>query len=196
MNIHSSQFITSAARKDQYIEADLPEVAFIGRSNVGKSSLINALTNRRKLARVSNTPGRTRLVNFFLLNDAFVLVDLPGYGYAKVSKGIKAELGSVLDDYFTHRDALKKVALLVDSRHVPSKDDVLMYEYIKHFNIPCLVIGTKMDKLKRNEIKKNEQIIRKQLCMDPSETFLMYSSESKENHDKLLSLVFDDLMEE
>lgn len=196
MDIVKSEFITSAVKKDQYPEGGYPEVAFIGRSNVGKSSIINSLTNRRGLARVSNTPGRTRLVNFFLINDRFYLVDLPGYGYAKVSKSEKVNLGQILEEYFNSRAFLKKVVLLVDSRHKPTQDDILMYDFIRHYAIPCQVIATKLDKLKRNEIRKNEKIIRDTLDMAPDEQILMYSSLTRENREAVMDAVFAGLTED
>ncbi|NLB21948.1 MAG: YihA family ribosome biogenesis GTP-binding protein [Clostridium sp.] len=193
MVINKSEFLTSAVKRDQYPEEDLPEVAFIGRSNVGKSSIINSLTNRRGLARVSNTPGRTRLANFFVINDEIYLVDLPGYGYAKVSKKEKENLGKINEEYFSSRANLNKVVLLVDSRHKPNQDDVIMYEYIRHFGIPCLVVGTKLDKLKRNEVKRNEKMIRETLGMIPEDQIILYSSLTRENRDKVLEAVFSDL---
>lgn len=196
MKIVNSEFITSAAKPSQYLSDGLPEVAFIGRSNVGKSSMINALTNRRNLARVSNTPGRTRLVNFFRINGDFLLVDLPGYGYAKVNKTTQGQLNQVLDDYFTSRDTVAKIVHLVDSRHEPSADDVLMHQFLNHYGIPSIVIGTKLDKLKRNEIKKNEKMIRQRLGMAPEEPFLMYSSSTKENHEEVLEAIFGDIHKE
>lgn len=195
MNIVKSDFLISAAGKAQYPEGDLPEVAFIGRSNVGKSSIINSLTNRRGLARVSNTPGRTRLVNFFLINGAILLVDLPGYGYAKVSKTAKLELDRLITEYFENRRGLDKVMLLVDARHKPSPDDVGMYSFIRGRGIPCLVIATKLDKLKRNEIRKNEKLIRETLSMHPQDKVMMYSSLTKENREAVLEEVFSGLTE-
>lgn len=196
MEITKSEFLTSAVKRDQYPEGNLPEVAFIGRSNVGKSSIINSLTNRKGLARVSNTPGRTRLVNFFLINESMYLVDLPGYGYAKVSKTEKENLGKINEEYFTSRTNLNKVVLLLDSRHKPNQDDIIMYRFIRHYDIPCLVVGTKLDKLKRNEIRKNEKIIRETLGMGPEEKILMYSSLTRENREKVLDAVFADLLNE
>lgn len=193
MDINKSEFLTSAVRRDQYPEGNLPEVAFIGRSNVGKSSIINSLTNRRGLARVSNTPGRTRLANFFVINDEIYLVDLPGYGYAKVSKKEKENLGKINEEYFSSRANLNKVVLLVDSRHKPNQDDIIMYDYIRHFGIPCLVIGTKLDKLKRNEVKRNEKMIRETLGMVPEDQIILYSSLTRENRDQVLEAVFSDL---
>ena len=196
MIIKSSDFITSATKKEQYPNDDLPEVAFVGRSNVGKSSLINSITGRKALARVSNTPGRTRLVNFFIINNEFSLVDLPGYGYAKVSKSQLQDFQKIIEEYLGNRANLEKIVLLVDSRHVPTSDDVLMYNYIKHYNIPCLIVGTKLDKLKRNEIKKNEKIIREKLQIREDDDFVMFSSLTKENKELLLDKVFYGLVEE
>ena len=136
MEIVKSEFLISAASKAQFPESDIPEIAFIGRSNVGKSTIINSLTNRRGLARVSNTPGRTRLVNYFLINDSIHLVDLPGYGYAKVSKTEKQTLSRIVAEYLENRKVLTKLILLVDSRHKPSADDIWMYQFIHHHKIP------------------------------------------------------------
>lgn len=143
MKIKSSEFIISAVKREQYPDDNLPEIAFVGRSNVGKSSIINSLTNRRGLAKVSQTPGKTRLINFFLLNKDFYLVDLPGYGYAKVSKKEKASWGATIERYLLNRGPLKKVVLLVDCRHKPTADDVQMYEWIKHYGYEVVVIATK-----------------------------------------------------
>ena len=126
IKIKSAEFITSAVKKNQYPQTGFPEVSFVGRSNVGKSTIINALTNRRKLAKVSNTPGRTRLVNFFLINEAAMLVDLPGYGYAKISKTAQAAWGKIIEDYLNSSPNLERFVLLVDSRHKPTGDDVIM----------------------------------------------------------------------
>ncbi|PKK39431.1 GTP-binding protein EngB [Clostridiaceae bacterium JG1575] len=195
MEIKTSDFITSAVNQSQYPESSWPEVGFIGRSNVGKSSIINSLTQRKALARVSNTPGRTRLVNFFLINGCLTLVDLPGYGYAKVSKADRAQFGKIIEEYLSHRSNLKKMVLLVDARHKPTEDDCLMLNYFRHYGIPFQIVATKLDKLKRNEIKKNERIIRETLALSMDEEVLMYSSLSKENRQKVLDAIFLDLLE-
>ena len=163
MIIKTSEFITSAVKRNQYPVDVRPEVAFVGRSNVGKSSIINALTNRRKLAKVSQTPGKTRLINFFLINEELYLVDLPGYGYAKVSKSEKESWGKTIETYLLEREQLKKVVLLVDSRHKPTADDIMMHEWIKHFGYKVIVIATKSDKLSNNEIGKSKKIIKETL---------------------------------
>ena len=179
MIINKSEFITSAVRREQYPEDGLNEVAFVGRSNVGKSSIINALTNRRKLAKVSQTPGKTRLINFFLINDRFYLVDLPGYGYAKVSKKEQESWGKTIETYLTDRDELKRVILLVDSRHKPTADDIMMYEWIKHFGYNCVVIATKADKISRGQYQKHMSIIRKKLQLEKDEKIIPLSSSKK-----------------
>lgn len=196
IRIKNAEFVTSAVKQNQYPETVHPEVAFVGRSNVGKSTIINALTNRRKLAKVSNTPGRTRLVNFFLINGQAMLVDLPGYGYAKISKSDKAAWGKIIEDYIVNSPNLKRFVLLVDSRHKPTQDDVAMMDYLRYYEKDVVVIGTKLDKLKRNDIKKSEKLIRETLQMEEEEPLLLYSSTSKENLQQVIDLVFKDLLPE
>ncbi|NLC65338.1 MAG: YihA family ribosome biogenesis GTP-binding protein [Clostridium sp.] len=191
--IKSADFITSAVRKEQYPELNLPEVAFVGRSNVGKSTAINSITNRRKLARTSSTPGRTRLVNFFGINDKMVLVDLPGYGYAKISKTEKAKWGKIIEDYINKSENLKRFVLLVDSRHKPTEDDLVMLNYMRHFGKEIVVVGTKLDKLKRNDRKKNEKIIRETLDLRENEKLILYSSVTKENIQDVIDEIFKEL---
>ncbi|SFN53157.1 GTP-binding protein [Proteiniclasticum ruminis] len=196
IRIKNAEFITSAVKQNQYPESVHPEVAFVGRSNVGKSTIINALTNRRKLAKVSNTPGRTRLVNFFLINGQAMLVDLPGYGYAKISKSDKAAWGKIIEDYIVNSPNLKRFVLLVDSRHKPTQDDIAMMDYLRYYEKDVVVIGTKLDKLKRNDIKKSEKLIRETLQMEKEEPLYLYSSTSKENLQQVIDLVFKDLLPE
>ncbi|ALB47339.1 ribosome biogenesis GTP-binding protein YihA/YsxC [Clostridium beijerinckii] len=190
MRIKKSDFITSAVKKNQYPIDNRVEVAFVGRSNVGKSSLINSLTNRKKLAKVSQTPGKTRLVNFFLINDDFYLVDLPGYGYAKVSKAEKDSWGKTVEMYLTGREQLKRVVLLVDSRHKPTGDDIIMHEWIKHFGYDAIVVATKSDKLTRNELKKNEKVIKETLKLNSDDKLYFFSSLNKEGKDELIDNLF------
>ncbi len=189
MEIKKAEFVISAVKKTQYPEDGRPEVAFVGRSNVGKSTLINTLTNRRKLVKVSSTPGKTRLINFFVINDNMYFVDLPGYGYAKVSKEEKENWGYIMEQYLVERDQLKKIVLLVDSRHKPTSDDINMYNWIKHYNYEVLVVGTKLDKLKRNDINKNKKIIRDTLKMDKDDKILLISSLSKEGKEEVLEQI-------
>jgi len=190
MRIKKSEFITSAVKRDQYPVDNRVEVAFVGRSNVGKSSLINSLTNRKKLAKVSQTPGKTRLVNFFLINDDFYLVDLPGYGYAKVSKAEKDSWGKTVEMYLTDREMLKRVVLLVDSRHKPTGDDVMMHEWIKHFGYDVIVVATKSDKLTRNDLKKSEKLIKETLKLNPEDKLYFFSSLTKDGRDQLIDNLF------
>lgn len=197
MEIKQSEFTISAVKPDQYPIDQRLEIAFVGRSNVGKSSLINTLTNRRKLVKVSGTPGKTRLINFFLINNEFYFVDLPGYGYAKVSKSEKAGWGKMMEQYLINRPQLKKVMLLVDSRHKPTGDDILMYNWIKHYGYGVVIVATKKDKLTRNELQKSAKVIRETLSLDKSEQILFFSSLKKEGKEELLQEIFKDIsMEE
>ena len=190
MRIKQSEFIISAVKRNQYPIDDRAEIAFVGRSNVGKSSIINSLTNRKKLAKVSGTPGKTRLVNFFLINNDFYLVDLPGYGYAKVSKSEKDSWGKTIEMYLTEREQLKRIVLLVDSRHKPTGDDILMYEWAKHFGYDVVVVATKSDKLKNSEFKKNEKVIRETLNLTDDDKLYFFSSLNKKGIETLVDNLF------
>lgn len=157
------KFIKSASKKDEFIVDDLPQVAIVGRSNVGKSSLINLLTNNSKMAKTSSMPGRTRLVNYFNVNNQFYLVDLPGYGFAKASKNLTSAWDSVMNDYFVENEKLKVVMVLVDSRLNPTELDIQMLDYLAEHQIPAFIIMTKTDKLNRSQINLNKDKISKQL---------------------------------
>ncbi|NLK94999.1 MAG: YihA family ribosome biogenesis GTP-binding protein [Clostridiales bacterium] len=196
MIIKQSEFIISAVKRSQYPVDNRVEIAFVGRSNVGKSSIINALTNRRHLAKVSQTPGKTRLINFFLINQDFYLVDLPGYGYAKVSKKEKESWGNTIETYLNGRDELKRVILLVDSRHKPTKDDIMMYEWIKHYGYDAVIIATKSDKLSNNEIPKSKKIIKETLNLSKDDKFYFFSSVNKKGREELINNIFGDLASE
>jgi GTP-binding protein len=195
MEIKQSEFITSAVKPNQYPEDNMAEVAFVGRSNVGKSSIINSLTNRKSLAKVSGTPGKTRLINFFLINNTFRLVDLPGYGYAKVSKTEKQGWGQIIESYLLNRPQLRKVVLLVDCRHKPTEDDILMYKWIRHYGHNTLIVATKKDKLKKSEIPKSEKLIRETLELGSNEKVMFFSSLNKAGREELLNELFDELVE-
>ncbi|MBS5938290.1 ribosome biogenesis GTP-binding protein YihA/YsxC [Clostridium sp.] len=196
MKIKNSDFVTSAVKKEQYPTTGLPEIAFVGRSNVGKSSIINALTNRKKLAKVSQTPGKTRLINFFVINNGeFHLVDLPGYGYAKVSKTEKASWGNTIETYLSGRSELKRVVLLVDSRHKPTADDIQMHEWIKFYGYDEVIIATKSDKLSNNELRKKEKDIRESLKLTKEDTLYFFSSVNKKGRDELIDNLFNVLVE-
>lgn len=159
MNIHNVALTVSAVKKEQYPQTDMPEFAFAGRSNVGKSSLINKMLNRKTLARVSSTPGKTATINFYNIDDTIHLVDLPGYGYAARSKEEVSKWGQMIEDYLHTRQQLVQTILLVDSRHKPTNDDVLMLEWIRNFHEQAIVIATKTDKLKKRELEHNLQLI-------------------------------------
>ena len=179
MKIRSSEIVVSAIRKEQYPEEGLPEIALVGRSNVGKSSATNALLNRRNFARTSQTPGKTRTINFYKINNEFYFVDLPGYGYAKVSKSEKDKWGVIMERYLQDRQELCAIFLLVDIRHEPTNDDVMMYEWIKHFGYNCVVIATKADKISRGQYQKHISIIRKKLNLAKDEKVIPLSSSKK-----------------
>ncbi len=179
MKIKSAEIIISAVSPKQYPQDNLQEFALVGRSNVGKSSTINTLLNRKSLARVSQSPGKTRTINFYLINKEFYLVDLPGYGYAKVSKDDRAAWGKIIETYLTSRPNLKEVILLVDVRHEPTADDVLMYDWIKHFGFGRIVIATKLDKINRSQYQKHFKMIREKLKMAPEDQLLPISSLKK-----------------
>ena len=193
MRIIRSELEAVAVRPNQYPDASLDEIAFVGRSNVGKSSPLNLLTNRKSLARVSGNPGKTRTINFYLINDAFRFVDLPGYGYAKVSKSITADWDRMMDDFFKQRKNLKRVVQLVDIRHEPSKLDVQMYEYLRSYGLDGLVCATKADKISGNQKQKNLSIIRKSLNLGKEDKIVPVSALKKTGHDVLLDYIAEEL---
>ena len=195
MIIKKAELEAVAVKPSQYPEDNLTEIAFAGRSNVGKSSLLNLLTNRKSLARVSGSPGKTRTINFYRINDSFRIVDLPGYGYAKASKSLTQGWGEMMEKYLENRQNLKIVAQLVDIRHEPSKQDIQMYDYLKYYGLDGLVVLTKADKVSRNEMNKNIAMIRKVLDMKPEDKAIPVSALKKTGYDKLL-LEFDRLLEE
>ena len=180
MKIKKSEFVTSAVTKDQYPESELPEIAMVGRSNVGKSSLINMLLNRKNLARTSGTPGKTQLINFFDIDGKFTLVDLPGYGYARVSKEQKKTWGKIIETYLQTRTNLLEVFLLVDLRHKPTQEDIDMYQWIKSYGFNGIVVGTKHDKIKRSQLQKHIKIIRDTLGMDSDAVLVTASTMTRD----------------
>ena len=191
MKINRSEIETVAVKPSQYPAADKPEIAFAGRSNVGKSSLVNLLTGRKSLARVSGSPGKTRTINFYLINDEFRIVDLPGYGYARVSKSESRSWGEMMESYLEKRPNLVKVIQLVDIRHKPSAQDVQMYDYLKYYGLDGVVVATKADKISNNEKQKNLKVIRETLGMSKDDIIFPVSALKRTGQDKLL-----DVMEE
>ena len=173
MKISSAEFIKSAFEESHWVADNLPEISFLGRSNVGKSSLLNSLLNRKKLAKTSNTPGRTQSINFFLINKSFYFVDLPGYGFAKVPKKMKKDWGKMAEDYLSKRDQLVLSIQLVDSRHNPTELDLQLYEWLTFYEKNILVIATKADKLSNNKLNKSLSVFRKSM---PESKVLPYSS--------------------
>jgi len=191
MQVKQAELVAVTAKREQYPPEDMYEIAFVGRSNVGKSSLLNLLTNRKALARVSGNPGKTRTINFYEINGAFRIADLPGYGYAKVSKSISATWGAMIDTYLRDRRKLIKVVQLIDIRHAPTALDIQMYEYLKHHRLDGLVVATKADKISRNETAKSIAQIRKTLGMHPEDLVIPVSALNKTGHENLLGAMED-----
>ena len=183
INTHNAEILLSAANKSHYPEDEIPEIALAGRSNVGKSSFINTLLNRKNLARTSGKPGKTQLLNFFNIDDKLRFVDVPGYGYAKVSKTERVKWGKMIEEYLTSRENLRAVVSLVDVRHEPSTDDVQMYEFLKYYEIPVIVVATKADKVPRGKWNKHESVIKKKLDFDKNDDFIIFSSVNKDGLD-------------
>ncbi|MEA1935908.1 MAG: ribosome biogenesis GTP-binding protein YihA/YsxC [Thermodesulfobacteriota bacterium] len=180
MKITSVDFIKSAREPSQYPKSSLPEVAFAGRSNVGKSSLINTLVNRKRFARTSTTPGRTRLINFFMINNRVCFVDLPGYGYARVPLSVKRDWGPMVEKYLRERENLRLVILILDVRRDPSEGDLSLLEWLHFYRINVLVILTKIDKLSRNQIKIRQQCIKKILELSLDSNIILFSARTGE----------------
>lgn len=184
MKVNNADIVISAVSPAQYPETDLPEIALAGRSNVGKSSFINTLIERKNLARTSGKPGKTQTLNFYLIEDALHFVDVPGYGYAKVSKTERAKWGKMIETYITSRQQLRAVVSLVDVRHDPSKEDIQMYEFLKYYDIPVIVVATKADKIPRGKWNKHTSAIKKKLNFDNNDTFILFSSETKQGKEE------------
>jgi GTP-binding protein len=186
--IISAEFITSAVRPEQYPQDKLPEVAFAGRSNVGKSALINCLIQRKKLVRTSRTPGRTQLINFFKMNDCFRFVDLPGYGYAKVSQSLRESWGPMIETYLDSRQNLRGVVQIMDLRHPPSPDDISLWSWLKEKKIPAIPILTKADKLSRTKWNPLAQAAGRILGISPGD-FIIFSAQTQQGRNELLCRV-------
>lgn len=184
MKVNKVDMVMSAVGPKQYPEGNLPEIALAGRSNVGKSSFINTLLGRKKLARTSSKPGKTQTLNFYFIEESFYFVDVPGYGYAKVSKKERARWGAMINEYLLEREQLQAVVSLVDLRHEPTKEDCQMYDFLKYYDIPVIVVATKADKIPRGKWNKHESIIKKALNFDANDDFIIFSSETKEGKEK------------
>lgn len=177
MKVHNVEMVISAVRPEQYPEDGLPEFALAGRSNVGKSSFINRMIGRKSLARISSKPGKTQTLNFYKIEEQLFFVDVPGYGYAKVSKSEREAWGKMIERYITGRQELKAVVQIVDLRHPPTADDCMMYDFLKHYNIPCIIIATKADKIPKGKWDKHKKIVKTTLNMDPKDPLIVFSSE-------------------
>ncbi|WP_146551169.1 ribosome biogenesis GTP-binding protein YihA/YsxC [Rummeliibacillus sp. SL167] len=177
MKVHNVEMVISAVRPSQYPDDGLPEFALAGRSNVGKSSFINRMIGRKSMARISSKPGKTQTLNFYKIEEQLFFVDVPGYGYAKVSKSERAAWGKMIEQYLTGRSVLKAVVQIVDIRHEPTDDDCMMYDFLKHYNIPTIVIATKADKIKKGNYAKHKKIVKDVLDMDPSDPLILFSAE-------------------
>lgn len=191
MHIQNVEFLISAVRPEQYPDPVMPEIALAGRSNVGKSSFINNMVNRKKLARTSSKPGKTQQLNYYQVEDWFYFVDVPGYGFAKVSKTERHKWGEMLQIYFSTRKNLKMTLLLVDFRHEPTKDDIAMKNFCEEFGIPFFVIATKADKVKRSQWNKHLSQIYKTLDLVSIDQILPYSSETGIGRDEAWEIIED-----
>lgn len=196
MIIKSAEFITSAVNNSQLPEGSATEFMFCGRSNVGKSSFINMLVNRKNLARTSSNPGKTQTLNVYEINHAFYFIDVPGYGYARVSKTVKETFGKMIEEYVIHRPNLKMVFLLVDYRHKPTEDDILMYNFLKYYHHPVTVIATKSDKVKNSERAKCKKAITEALSLMEGDRLIITSSAKREGLGLVLQLLDDVLLVE
>lgn len=185
MKIESSDLTNIAVRTSQYPTDMKDEFLLVGKSNVGKSSFINTILARKNFARTSSKPGKTQTLNFYLVNDKFYLVDVPGYGYANVSKSIQKKFGLMIEEYLTKRDNLRMVFMLIDFRHKPGENDILMYDYLKYYNLPVCLIATKYDKAKPSQKDKQEKIIKETLKIKEEDSLVLFSSITKKGREEV-----------
>ncbi|MDP4133437.1 MAG: ribosome biogenesis GTP-binding protein YihA/YsxC [Bacillota bacterium] len=189
MNLNNAALVISAVSDVQYPDTKMPEVAFVGRSNVGKSSFINKILNRKNLAHTSSKPGKTATINFYNIDNQLMLVDLPGYGYAAVSKAEKEKWAEMIDFYLYNREHLSTIFIIVDARHKPTADDKLMYDFIKSRQEGCVIVATKIDKLSKSEINKNLCVISDALKIDDADILIPFSAETGLGVDKALEVL-------
>lgn len=189
MKCDDVELIQTAVRVSQYPTDELPEFLILGRSNVGKSSFINAVTNRKSIARTSATPGKTQTLNFYLIDKMVYLVDVPGYGYAKVNKEKKEKFGLMIEEYIKNRKELKHIFLLVDYRHKPSQDDLLMYDYLKYYNLPVTIVCTKFDKVKKSLQAKQDKLINATLDLAETDNIVRFSSVTKQGKEEIYNVI-------
>lgn len=191
MKINSVDMDVMAVRRSQYPSDGLPEFLLIGKSNVGKSSFINTLVNRKNIARTSSVPGKTQTLNFYLVNNEFYLVDAPGYGYAAVNKAQQKKFGLMIEEYLEKRSELKRVFLLIDFRLKPSENDLMMYNFLKYYNIPVTVVATKTDKVGASKKDRNLKIIKDTLDLVVGDNIVLFSSVSKMGKEEISNLIED-----
>ena len=185
MKIDTSELTHIAVRTSQYPSETKQEFLLVGKSNVGKSSFINTILSRKNFARTSSKPGKTQTLNFYLCNDTFYLVDVPGYGYANVSKSQQKKFGLMIEEYLTTRKNLKLVFMLIDFRHKPGENDILMYNYLKYYNLPVCIIATKYDKVKSSIRDKQEKIVRETLNISETDSLVLFSSVTKKGREEV-----------
>lgn len=191
MKINSAEFDICAVRRSQYPNEKLPEFLLVGRSNVGKSSFLNAIASRKNLARTSSVAGKTQSLNFYLLNNSFYFVDAPGYGYASVNKEKQKKFGLMIEEYLEKREELKRVFFLIDFRHKPTEDDVLMYNFLKYYNIPVTIVATKVDKVGISKKDKNLKILKSTIDIVVGDDLVLFSSLTKLGREEILSKLED-----
>jgi len=189
MKIDKADLKLSAVRRSQYPTDNLDEFLLVGRSNVGKSSFINTITGRKNLAHTSSNPGKTQTLNFYLLNDKFYLVDVPGYGYANTSKETKKKFGLMIEDYLQNRPNLKRVFMIIDFRIKPTEDDLLMYNFLKYYRIPVTIVATKLDKISQPKRPKNSKLILSTLDLAVGDDIVFFSNLTKEGKDEVLQII-------
>lgn len=189
MNVNNVALAAVTGKKEQFPEPTIPEIAFVGKSNVGKSSLINAMVNRKALARTSSNPGKTRTINFYNVEDLLYFVDLPGYGYARAAKTEIEKWGTLIETYLLKRESLKAIVLLIDIRHEPGENDRLMHEWLKHYNYKIIIAATKSDKLKRSQLNKHKAMLIKAFNLSKEDVIIPFSSETKSGKDELWEII-------
>ena len=189
MKISSAKLDIKAVRRSQYPQGNKPEFLLVGRSNVGKSSFINTLLNQKNLARISSRPGKTQTLNFYLVNDNFYLIDVPGYGYASVNHEQQKKMGLMIEEYLEKREEMKRVFMLVDFRMKPTENDVLMYQFLKYYNIPVTLVLTKADKVSTSKKERNLKVIKDTINLAVGEDLVLFSSVTKQGKDEILKIL-------
>ncbi|CCY89079.1 probable GTP-binding protein EngB [Mycoplasma sp. CAG:956] len=189
MKINSVTLSSLAVRESQYPAGNLPEFLLVGRSNVGKSSFINTLINRKNFAHTSSKPGKTQTLNFYNVNESFYLVDVPGYGYASVDKQTQAKFGLMIEEYLMNRDALKRVFLIIDYRNKPMEDDILMYNFLKYYHKEVTIVATKYDKVSKSKRAKIEKVLNSTFDLQDTDNIIYFSSVTKEGKDKVMGII-------